>query len=86
SWVGADLDPAWPVDLRRAVVARAVELHRWRGTRRGLAEHLRLCFGVEADIHDGGVAAGSGSGAGAGVPASGAGAGVRARREDDPPK
>ncbi|MEV0746368.1 phage tail protein [Streptomyces sp. NBC_00184] len=57
SWVGADLDPAWPADLRRAVVTRAVELHRWRGTRRGLAEHLRLCFGVEADIHDGGGAA-----------------------------
>lgn len=57
SWVGADVDPAWPVELRRAVVARAVELHRWRGTRRGLTEHLRLCFGVEAEIHDGGGAA-----------------------------
>ncbi|MEV0575523.1 phage tail protein [Streptomyces sp. NPDC050392] len=57
SWVGADIDTAWPVALRRAAVARAVELHRWRGTRRGLAGHLRLCFGVEADIHDGGGAA-----------------------------
>ncbi|MEU1368535.1 phage tail protein [Streptomyces sp. NPDC005803] len=56
SWVGAEVDPAWPVDLRRAVVARAVELHRRRGTRRGLTDHLRLCFGVEAHIHDGGGA------------------------------
>lgn len=54
SWVGADLDPALPPELRRAVVARAVELHRWRGTRRGLVEQLRLCFGVHADIRDGG--------------------------------
>ncbi|MFF2958755.1 phage tail protein [Streptomyces sp. NPDC057963] len=54
SWVGADIDPAWPEELRRLVVARAVDLHRWRGTRRGLIEHLRLCFGVHADIQDGG--------------------------------
>ncbi|WP_326768989.1 phage tail protein I [Streptomyces sp. NBC_01591] len=57
SWVAADVDPAWPEGLRRAVVARAVELHRWRGTRRGLIDHLRLCFGVHADIQDGGGAA-----------------------------
>ncbi len=57
SWVGVDADPAWPEELRRAVVVRAVELHRWRGTRRGLAERLRLCFGVHADITDGGGAA-----------------------------
>ncbi|MFF9402183.1 phage tail protein [Streptomyces sp. NPDC014744] len=54
SWVGADLDPEPPLELRRAVVARAVELHQWRGTRRGLIEQLRLCFGVHSDIRDGG--------------------------------
>ncbi|MGK5630591.1 phage tail protein [Streptomyces sp. URMC 123] len=56
SWVGMDLDPAWPDELCRAVVARAVELHRWRGTRRGLVERLRLCLGVEAEVVDGGGA------------------------------
>ncbi|MFF3958029.1 phage tail protein I [Streptomyces sp. NPDC001890] len=56
SWVAAEVDPAWPEELRRAVIARAVELHRWRGTRRGLVEQLRLCFGVHADIRDGGGA------------------------------
>ncbi|MFI6978901.1 phage tail protein [Embleya sp. NPDC050154] len=55
-WVGIDLTPAWPDGLRRAVVARAVELHRWRGTRRGLTERLWLCCGVHADITDGGGA------------------------------
>ncbi|MFF2859732.1 phage tail protein [Streptomyces rubiginosohelvolus] len=56
SWVGVEADPAWPVELRRAVVARAVELHRWRGTRRGLVERLRLCCGVHAEVRDGGGA------------------------------
>ncbi|PZT75896.1 MULTISPECIES: phage tail protein [unclassified Streptomyces] len=54
SWVGAGIDPAWPVEQRRAAVARAVELHRRRGTRQGLADLLRLCFGGEAEIVDGG--------------------------------
>ncbi|WP_405760670.1 phage tail protein [Streptomyces sp. NBC_01420] len=54
SWVDAGIDPAWPEDRRRAAVARAVELHRRRGTRGGLTDHLRLCFGVEAEIQDGG--------------------------------
>ena len=42
SWVGAADDPKWPVELRREAVGRAVELHRWRGTRRGLVDGLWL--------------------------------------------
>ncbi|MCT4354412.1 phage tail protein [Streptomyces sp. Je 1-79] len=57
SWLGVDLDPGWPEELSRTVVVRAMELHRWRGTRHGLAERLRLCLGVEAEIVDGGGAA-----------------------------
>jgi phage tail-like protein len=56
-WVAVDADPAWPEEVRRAVVARAVELHRWRGTRRGLRERLRLVLGVGVQIVDGGGAA-----------------------------
>ncbi|MFD4018393.1 phage tail protein [Streptomyces sindenensis] len=56
SWVGVEADPAWPVELRRAVVAHAVDLHRWRGTRRGLVERLRLVCGVHAEVRDGGGA------------------------------
>jgi len=55
SWVGAADDPQWPVELRREAVVRAVELHRWRGTRRGLVEALRLALGVHAEVvNDGG--------------------------------
>ncbi|MFD7320015.1 phage tail protein I [Streptomyces sp. NPDC059875] len=56
SWLGVELDEEWPEELARTVVARAMELHRWRGTRRGLEERLRLCLGVEAQIIDGGGA------------------------------
>ncbi|MFC7263038.1 phage tail protein [Streptomyces lutosisoli] len=57
SWVGADDDPRWPVEQRREAVVRAVELHRWRGTRRGLVEGLRLALGVHAEVSgDGGAA------------------------------
>lgn len=53
TWVGVE-PGRMPEELRRTLVARAVELHRWRGTRRGLAERLRLCLGVRAEIVDGG--------------------------------
>ncbi|MFE6051594.1 phage tail protein [Kitasatospora sp. NPDC056446] len=56
SWVAVETDPAWPLEVRRAVVERAVELHRWRGTRRGLAERLRLVLGAGVEIVDGGGA------------------------------
>ncbi|MGW2377278.1 MULTISPECIES: phage tail protein I [Kitasatospora] len=54
SWLAVDVDPAWPEQVRRAVVERAVELHRWRGTRRGLVERLRLVLGAGTEITDGG--------------------------------
>jgi phage tail-like protein len=47
SWVGVELDERWPVARRRALVARAAELYRWRGTRRGLREHLRIYTGYD---------------------------------------
>lgn len=56
SWVGAADDPRRPGEARREAVARAVELHRWRGTGRGLVEALRLALGVRAEVTgDGGA-------------------------------
>ncbi|MEE1783207.1 phage tail protein [Streptomyces sp. SP17BM10] len=54
TWVAVDVDPAWPEEVRRTMVGRAMELHRWRGTRRGLVERLRLVLGAGAEIADGG--------------------------------
>lgn len=55
SWVGAADDPREPLDVRREAVVRALELHRLRGTRRGLVEALRL-LGADAEVTgDGGT-------------------------------
>ncbi|MEV7282511.1 phage tail protein [Streptomyces sp. NPDC093111] len=56
TWVGGVDDPRWPLDLRREAVAGAVELHRRRGTRRGLVDALRLVLGVSAEVHGDGAA------------------------------
>jgi len=56
-WVALALDQNWSEAQRRALVARACELYRWQGTRRGLVEHLRLYTGVEPEVSDSGGAA-----------------------------
>ena len=50
SWVDVVLDESWPIERRRALVASAVELYQWRGTRRGMREYLRVYTGVEPKI------------------------------------
>jgi len=69
SWVSAELDPAWPLPLRRAVVHRAVAAHRSRGTARGLVERLALSLEVQAEVLDGPGATWSAS-PGADIPAA----------------
>jgi phage tail-like protein len=54
SWVGATLDEGWPLDRRRALVARAVPLYRRRGTVQGLAEQVALIAGERPKILDSG--------------------------------
>jgi len=44
-WVGLELDENWPLERQRQLVLWAARLYRWRGTRRGLREHLRLYTG-----------------------------------------
>ncbi|MBI4494449.1 MAG: phage tail protein I [Chloroflexi bacterium] len=46
-WVAQALDENWPLARRRDLVARAATLHRWRGTRYGLREYIRLFVGHE---------------------------------------
>ena len=50
SWLGLALDERWPIHRRRRLVASAVELYRWRGTRKGLSEFLRIYTGVTPQI------------------------------------
>ncbi|WP_035791607.1 phage tail protein [Kitasatospora mediocidica] len=63
-WLGLDLAEHLTADRRRALLARAADLYRARGTAAGLREHLELVFGGRVEVTDtGGVvvgAAGSG--------------------------
>lgn len=55
TWVGAETDGTEPEARLRAAVATAAYLHRIRGTRRGLAETVRLAFGTEPEITESGA-------------------------------
>lgn len=53
-WVGVVLDDVAP-ERRRAVVRRAAELHRWRGTARGVREAVAAWCGVEPELIESGA-------------------------------
>ncbi|HKT00643.1 MAG TPA: phage tail protein [Rugosimonospora sp.] len=53
-WVALAVDDSWPEQQRRELIANGVELHRWRGTRRGLAAHVELLTGAEVEVVDSG--------------------------------
>jgi phage tail-like protein len=57
-WVGMALDDTWPASARRAVVMRAVSLHRRRGTVGGLVDLVALSVGgdVEVEVVESGAA------------------------------
>ena len=50
SWLGLLMDDRWPEERRRELVRSAAELFRWRGTRRGMREFIRLFTGYEVEI------------------------------------
>lgn len=52
SWLDVALSDRWSRADQIALIRSAPELHRWRGTRRGLVEHLRLYTGVEPEIEE----------------------------------
>jgi phage tail-like protein len=55
SWVGITLDPSWPLGQRRAAIAGAAELYRWRGTARGVTEAVELATGVTPELSESGT-------------------------------
>jgi phage tail-like protein len=44
SWLGVELDEQWAEERRRELVRCASELTRWRGTREGLEQQLKIAF------------------------------------------
>ncbi|MBA3538162.1 MAG: PASTA domain-containing protein [Deltaproteobacteria bacterium] len=51
-WTAFSVDLDWPEEQKRALIKRAVDLYRIRGTKRGLALFLRLFTGHEPDIDE----------------------------------
>jgi phage tail-like protein len=69
SWFGIVLDESWSPARRRALVSRAFEFYRMRGTASGLEEQVKVLTGGTVDLHEtGGVA--SSTTAGAALPGS----------------
>jgi len=52
NWVGIAVDPHWPEDRARNLVAEAMDLYRWRGTRYGLARMIEVSTGFPAEVWD----------------------------------
>jgi phage tail-like protein len=54
AWVDLALNEHWPLERRRELIRSAATLYRWRGTRRGLREFIRIYAGVEPIILEAG--------------------------------
>ncbi|MEO3780716.1 phage tail protein [Micromonospora sp. B11E3] len=53
-WVAAPADADRPPQSRRDLVRHAVEVHRWRGTARGVALALEVATGARVEVTDNG--------------------------------
>ncbi len=51
-WVGWPSDIPWDLGQQRRLIRRALEIYRWRGTRRGLKLYLHLYTGLPLDSPD----------------------------------
>ena len=52
NWTAFTIDLEWPEPQKRALIKRAVDLYRIRGTKRGLSLFLKLFTGHEPDIQE----------------------------------
>lgn len=50
SWVDLPLSPHWPESRVRQLVAEALDLYRWRGTKYGLARMIEIRTGISAQV------------------------------------
>jgi phage tail-like protein len=52
TWVSLVLDENWPELKRRRLIKEAVDLYRWRGTKKGLTRYLEIYTGITPHIDD----------------------------------
>jgi phage tail-like protein len=50
SWFGIALEDHWPEARKRALLDRAIDIYRWRGTAYGLERVIEACVGARPDI------------------------------------
>ena len=66
TWVGIVAADSWHPDRLADLVEQSFELHRWRGTLRGMADLIEAYTGVRPEVEDnGGVTVSTTPGAGA---------------------
>jgi phage tail-like protein len=53
-WVGLDVDDNWTDDQRRRLVANAIDLYRWKGTRRGVIALVEAYTGFTPVVSESG--------------------------------
>lgn len=51
-WLDVGYQPRWPEPRIRHLLAEAMDLYRWRGTRYGLTRLLELCTGLAVEISE----------------------------------
>lgn len=52
SWLDLSFNQHWPETRRRRLLAEAIDLYRWRGTRYGLVRMIEVCTGVTPEVTD----------------------------------
>jgi phage tail-like protein len=52
AWMCVPIDENWSEMQRRSLIREAVQLYRWRGTKRGLSRYLQIYTGVVPEISD----------------------------------
>ena len=50
SWFGIALEDHWPEARKRALLDRAIDIYRWRGTAYGLERVIEACVGARPEI------------------------------------
>ena len=52
SWLDLSFNQHWPETRRRRLLAEAIDLYRWRGTRYGLVRMIEVCTGITPEVSD----------------------------------
>lgn len=52
SWLDLSFNQHWPETRRRRLLAEAIDLYRWRGTRYGLVRMIEVCTGSTPEVND----------------------------------